>query len=273
MSKHYYVRQKQEREPGEYVMFGSHANPARGVCDWRGSLQYAKLYNSEEEAHSSIALYVQNGGLYPAYDLEVLALPGVTTVLKSYYLHWKSSAAEWSPQQYAEWLDSAANKRMYASEAEARDALNQYMANGGLASPDCIEVRVDSASKLPSTGKFPAIAPPIVGDGAAMTFGLPTDAAQRKAIPVYSGFIRYFPRAIAAVAELSRKGNDQHTPGKPLHWDRSKSGDELDALTRHLLDDAIGVPTDSDGVLHATKVAWRAMANLEKVLEALDRGG
>ena len=96
---------------------------------------------------------------------------------------------------------------------------------------------------------------------------LPTDPQLRKATPIYSGFIKYFPRAICAVAELSRIGNDQHNPGKPLHWDRSKSGDELDALIRHLLDDAMGVPADTDGVLHATKLAWRAMANLEKVLE------
>ena len=41
-----------------------------------------------------------------------------------------------------------------------------------------------------------------------------------------------------------------------------------DALMRHLVDDAMGVPTDTDNVLHATKLAWRAMANLEKVLEA-----
>jgi hypothetical protein len=97
---------------------------------------------------------------------------------------------------------------------------------------------------------------------------LPTDAAARKGVPIYSGFIKYFPRAMAAVAELSRKGNDQHNPGKPLHWDRSKSGDELDALARHLVDEAAGVPTDTDDVLHVTKVAWRAMANLQKVLEA-----
>src|SRR4030066_136627 len=59
-----------------------------------------------------------------------------------------------------------------------------------------------------------------------MTDALPTDPKARKAIPVYSGFIKYFPRAICAVAELSRIGNDEHNPGKSLHWDRSKSGDE-----------------------------------------------
>lgn len=94
---------------------------------------------------------------------------------------------------------------------------------------------------------------------------LPSDAAKRKAIPIHSGFIKYFPRAMAAVAELSRIGNDQHNPGTPLHWDRSKSGDELDALTRHLLEAGT---IDTDGIRHSAKLAWRAMANLEKELEA-----
>jgi hypothetical protein len=98
---------------------------------------------------------------------------------------------------------------------------------------------------------------------------LPTDAKTRKGIPIYSGFVKYFPDAIAAVAELSRKGNDQHNPGKPLHWDRSKSSDELDAQMRHLLDMAADGEdaTDTDEVFHATKNAWRAMANLQKLIE------
>ena len=94
---------------------------------------------------------------------------------------------------------------------------------------------------------------------------LPSDAKARKDVPIYSGVIKYFPRALAAVAECSKKGNDQHNPGKPLHWDRSKSGDELDALTRHLLDAGT---IDTDGVRHSTKVCWRSLANLEKELES-----
>jgi phage tail protein X len=94
--------------------------------------------------------------------------------------------------------------------------------------------------------------------------GLPTDAQQRKTIPLYSGLIRYFPDALQAVAELSRVGNDQHNPGKPLFWDRSKSGDELDALCRHLWEAGT---EDTDAVLHSTKIAWRALANLQKELE------
>jgi hypothetical protein len=91
-----------------------------------------------------------------------------------------------------------------------------------------------------------------------------TDAKERKATPVYSGFVRYFPLAMAAVAELSRIGNDQHNPNQPLHWAKEKSTDELDSLTRHLAQCGI---YDVDRVLHDTKVAWRAMANLERLLE------
>jgi hypothetical protein len=96
---------------------------------------------------------------------------------------------------------------------------------------------------------------------------LPTEAKARKAVPIFSGCIRYFPDALAAVARLSRIGNDQHNPGQPLHWDRSKSTDELDALMRHLVDCGT---VDSDGVLHDTKVAWRALANLQKRLEDMN---
>ena len=93
---------------------------------------------------------------------------------------------------------------------------------------------------------------------------LPTDAQQRKAIPLVTGLLDYFPAALCAVAELSRIGNDQHNPGQPLHWARGKSTDEADALVRHLLERGT---VDTDGVRHSTKVAWRALANLQKELE------
>jgi len=94
-----------------------------------------------------------------------------------------------------------------------------------------------------------------------------TDAQERKDTPIFSGVIRYFPLALAEVARCSRAGNDQHNPGSELHWDRSKSGDELDALTRHLMDAG---KLDTDGIRHSAKVAWRALANLEKELENAD---
>ena len=90
------------------------------------------------------------------------------------------------------------------------------------------------------------------------------DEPNRKEMPVFSGVLKYFPDAILEVARCSFVGQEQHNPDKPLHWDRSKSGDELDALSRHLLDAGT---IDTDGVRHSAKVAWRALANLQKEIE------
>lgn len=94
--------------------------------------------------------------------------------------------------------------------------------------------------------------------------GLPKDKSKRKDTPVATGVLDYFPDAIAAVANCSFVGNEQHNPGSPMHWDRSKSGDEADALVRHLMERGT---LDDDGVRHSTKVAWRALALLQKEIE------
>ena len=86
----------------------------------------------------------------------------------------------------------------------------------------------------------------------------------RKQMPIFTGVLNYFPDAIREVAKCSYAGQQQHNPDKPLAWDRSKSGDELDALSRHLLEAGT---IDTDGVRHSAKVAWRALANLQKEIE------
>lgn len=96
---------------------------------------------------------------------------------------------------------------------------------------------------------------------------LPSDPKERKRIPVYSGFIAYFPDAIAEVAKLSQIGNDQHNPGTPLHWDRSKSRDEMDAMMRHVLDRFPADQSIGEQIEHQRAVAWRAMAELQKLCE------
>src|SRR5688500_16131294 len=100
-----------------------------------------------------------------------------------------------------------------------------------------------------------------IGIGGAPTRAttLPTDAAGRKQYPVASGVLDYFPDALAAVAHLSWKGNEQHNPGQPLHWARSKSADEGDTMMRHFLQRGT---LDTDGIRHSVKVAWRALALL-----------
>lgn len=89
---------------------------------------------------------------------------------------------------------------------------------------------------------------------------LPTDAKARKAIPLARGVLDYFPNALAAVAELSRIGNEQHNPGQPMHWAKEKSTDHADCILRHMADRGT---LDTDKVRHSTKIAWRGLANLE----------
>lgn len=95
--------------------------------------------------------------------------------------------------------------------------------------------------------------------------GLPTDAAERKAAPITSGLLDYFPAGCAEVARVSKAGNDQHNPGQPLHWARGKSSDHADCITRHLMERGT---IDTDGMRHSAKLAWRALALLQEELEA-----
>jgi hypothetical protein len=102
------------------------------------------------------------------------------------------------------------------------------------------------------------------GGGPTRCTILPASASERKRYPVASGFMDYFPDAVAAISNLSYVGNEQHNPGEPVHWARSKSGDEADTMMRHFLQRGT---TDTDGIRHSVKMAWRAMALLQKELE------
>ena len=90
--------------------------------------------------------------------------------------------------------------------------------------------------------------------------------SNRKGMPVFSGVLTYFPDALKEVSKCSLAGNNQHHADKPLHWDKSKSFDNEDALVRHLIDHSVN-PIDDDGILHLAKVAWRALASLQIYLE------
>tara|TARA_X000001382_G_scaffold24160_1_gene15024 strand:- start:427 stop:735 length:309 start_codon:yes stop_codon:yes gene_type:complete len=81
-------------------------------------------------------------------------------------------------------------------------------------------------------------------------------AIDRKAVPIYSGFIKYFPDAIIEVTKQSVKGMSQHSTPT---WNKDVSKDELDALMRHLIEGDFAA------------VAWRAMANLQRQCEEEDK--
>ena len=94
---------------------------------------------------------------------------------------------------------------------------------------------------------------------------LPSDAKERKQIPIGTGVLDYFPAALAEVAKVSFKGNEQHNPGEPLHWARGKSTDQFDTMVRHGFERGT---RDTDGQRHSAKMAWRALAILQLELEA-----
>lgn len=79
-----------------------------------------------------------------------------------------------------------------------------------------------------------------------------------------TGLLDYFPDALAAVANLSFKGNQKHNPGQALHWSRDKSADHADCIARHLTERG---GFDPEGNRHSTQLAWRALANLQVELE------
>ena len=96
---------------------------------------------------------------------------------------------------------------------------------------------------------------------------LPKSSKERKQIPIYSGLLKYFPDACAAVAHVSFVGNEQHNPGESLHWAKEKSNDHVDCIGRHLTDHASGERFDPDGERILAKVAWRALAALQIEIE------
>lgn len=98
---------------------------------------------------------------------------------------------------------------------------------------------------------------------------LPKDPKARKETPIFRGLFCYFPDALAEVARVSFVGNEQHNPGEPMHWAKEKSTDEPDAMLRHMLDEAAEPGgKDTDGLRHLAKVAWRALAQLQRAIEA-----
>jgi hypothetical protein len=97
--------------------------------------------------------------------------------------------------------------------------------------------------------------------------GLPDDDAARKALPIFDGVLMYFPDAMAAVAEVSRIGNEQHNPGEPLHWARGKSMDQYNTALRHMMDHRMGRRYNGRA-RHLANAAWRILAALQLDIEA-----
>lgn len=103
-----------------------------------------------------------------------------------------------------------------------------------------------------------------IGGAPSRPVTLPTDSTARKEYPVSSGVLDYFPDAIVALAHVSFLANEQHNAGQPMHWARAKSTNEEDTLLRHYMQRGTN---DTDGLSHTAKMAWRALAILQKEKE------
>lgn len=88
--------------------------------------------------------------------------------------------------------------------------------------------------------------------------------------PVYEGFELYFPRAIVAVANVSRYGKEKYkVPYADQNWRRVDDGRARyrNARGRHNLGELIEGYWDRESkLLHAAHLAWNAMAYLETLL-------
>jgi hypothetical protein len=93
---------------------------------------------------------------------------------------------------------------------------------------------------------------------------LPANPKARKEYPIGEGVLDYFPDALAAVANVSYVGNQQHNPGQPTHWARGKSMDHENCIVRHFTERGT---LDTDKLRHSAKLAWRALALLQEELE------
>jgi len=88
---------------------------------------------------------------------------------------------------------------------------------------------------------------------------------------IYSGFIQRFPRAMEAVAALSRDGCKKHDvpEGDTSFTEIENAPDVLrEALVRHLVKEAKGEFIDPEwNYMHAVHEAWNAMGRLETLLK------
>ena len=88
--------------------------------------------------------------------------------------------------------------------------------------------------------------------------------------PVVRGALHYFPRALAAVAEVSAYGARKYTW---RGWETVPDGVARysDALGRHLLAEGYEERDGDTGLLHAAHAAWNALARLELMLRKADK--
>lgn len=106
-----------------------------------------------------------------------------------------------------------------------------------------------------------------------------SDAAHAKKmdmgkVPIFQGFLNYFPRAIIYVALISDYGKRKYAPDEPTFnsgWREVANGllRYLDADARHMVKRCIptlGEYDEESEMAHLAHKAWNAMAELERAI-------
>lgn len=115
----------------------------------------------------------------------------------------------------------------------------------------------------------PPAAPVVVAKADRLLDGL--SSAERKMVPITTGFLDYFPDATVEAARVSFLGNEKHNLGQPLHHARDKSNDHADCIARHLMQrggfDIITIKGVDYRVRHSAALLWRAAALCQQEIE------
>lgn len=88
--------------------------------------------------------------------------------------------------------------------------------------------------------------------------------------PIFQGVITYFPRALAAVAQVSAYGLAKYKlKYEDKNWAKVDNGfgRYSDGLARHLASEAIERDDPESHLMHAAHAAWNALARLEYLLQ------
>ena len=88
-------------------------------------------------------------------------------------------------------------------------------------------------------------------------------------LQIVTHFLHYFPRACAAVTEVSDYGAQKYTS---RGWVEVPNGFQryTDALGRHLIAEGYESHDADTGLSHAAHLAWNALARLELMLQGKD---
>lgn len=100
-------------------------------------------------------------------------------------------------------------------------------------------------------------------NGPCIGANITDDNLTRKRIPMATGLLDMFPRALAQIAELSRYSAEKHAGGV-IFLHKHHSDDDANALVRHMADRGT---LDRNGFRHSCEAAWRGLAMLEHELE------